>query len=64
MMTVKVCMVCEWRRVYALKRCRSCYCYRRRHGSDKPESYLIREGEKELERRVLEQHRRVRYALR
>lgn len=56
------CEVCEWRIVYARGRCRSCYVYERRHGCDKTEDYLMREGEKELERRLVEERRMVGYA--
>jgi len=57
-----MCEVCEWRSVYARGRCRSCYVYERKHGYDKTEDYLVSEGEKELERRLVEQRRLVRYA--
>jgi hypothetical protein len=59
----EVCIVCDWRDVYAKHRCRSCYIYERKHGYDKPDEYLVREGEKELERRILEDQRRNGYAL-
>lgn len=47
------CGLCEWRIVYAKHRCRSCYVYRRKHGRDKSETYLVGEGERELERRIV-----------
>jgi hypothetical protein len=46
-----VCRVCDWQRIYARGRCRSCYVFERRHGRDRTEDEVVAQGQAYLERR-------------
>lgn len=49
-----MCLVCGGPAI-AKERCRTCYEYRRRHGTDRPEELVIRLTELDIERELIAQ---------